>query len=68
MIEFVKLSSSSRVANAVVSFEGINVIFGIVRKGGYLLVFPPPNFIFLDEEYKRKVFGYIIDLWREKEK
>ncbi|MGC9070716.1 MAG: hypothetical protein ACP5IO_05345 [Elusimicrobiales bacterium] len=65
LIEFVHLKSKSRVANAAVSFEGLNVVFGVVKKNNFYLVFPPSNFVFLDDDYKKSVFRYIIDLWKK---
>lgn len=66
LVDFIILKSTARVANAVVNFDGINVVFGIVKKNNYFLVFPPHEFIFIDDDYKKSVFKYIIDLWKEK--
>ncbi len=68
LIEFNKLNSEKRVANAVVNFDGLNVVFGVVKKNNYYLVFPPSNFVFLDSNYEKTVFKYIIDLWKKEKK
>ena len=66
LIEFVDLKSSSRVANAFVGFDGINVVFGIIKKNDHFFALPPKEFIFIDDEYKKDVLKYIIDLWRKR--
>ncbi|MCX7641937.1 MAG: hypothetical protein N2Z20_04815 [Elusimicrobiales bacterium] len=66
LIEFIPLKSEKRIANAIVNFDGINVVFGIIKKNDYFLILPPKEFFFIDEEYKKSVFKYIIDLWKVK--
>lgn len=58
-----------RVANAVVSFDNdLNIIFGIVEKKNFYIVFPPRHFEFIDEDFKKEVFNYIIKFWLKENK
>ncbi|MCX7905139.1 MAG: hypothetical protein N2446_00370 [Elusimicrobiales bacterium] len=61
-----KLNSEKRLANVVVDFEGIKVIFGILKSNGGFFVLSPKEFFFIDKHYKESVFRYIIDLWKGK--
>lgn len=55
-----KLKSQKRIANAVISFDDdINVVFGVVKKNNYYIIYPPDNFKFIDDEFKKQVYYYI---------
>ncbi|MEF3279434.1 MAG: hypothetical protein K6357_00475 [Elusimicrobiota bacterium] len=65
IIDIKKLNSKSRIANLVVSFDDeINVIFGLIKKNNFYIVYPPKNFKFIDDEYKKKFNLDIIDKWK----
>lgn len=62
IFDFRKLKSPSRIANIVISFDkDINVVFGIVKKNNFYIIYTPKNFIFIDNDYKKGVFEYILN-------
>jgi hypothetical protein len=68
IFDFKKLSSKSRIANIVLNFdEDLNVVFGVVKKNNFYIVYPPKNFEFINEEFKKEVSDYIIKWWKDKE-
>lgn len=62
IFDFKNLKSPSRIANIVISFDkDINVVFGIVKKNNFYIIYPPKNFIFIDNDYKKNVYRYILN-------
>jgi hypothetical protein len=63
-----KLNSQKRVANITVLFDNsLNVVFGIVKMKNFYLVYPPSFFKFVDENFKKEVFNFIIKKYTEME-
>jgi glucose-6-phosphate 1-dehydrogenase len=63
-----KLKSQKRVANITVLFDNsLNVVFGVVKMRNFYLVYPPSFFKFVDENFKKEVFNFIIKKYTEME-
>jgi len=65
-----KLKSHKRVANVVVIFDdSLNVIFGVVKVNkNFYLAYPPSNFEFIDEEFKKELTMFIINEYKKIER
>lgn len=65
IVEVLRLKSKKRIANVVVNFNGLNIIFGVIKKKENFFIFPPKEFEFIDKSYGNAFFRYIIDLCKE---
>jgi hypothetical protein len=63
-----KLNSQKRVANITVLFDNsLNVVFGVVKMKNFYIVYPPSFFKFVDENFKKEIFNFIIKKYTEME-
>ncbi len=68
IFEFEKLNSPKRIANVVVNFDGdLNILFGIVKKNNFYILYPSENFSFIDKSFEKELKSYIVNFIREKE-